>query len=82
MRQIFAGNPQAVRAIVVAGGDDGFPAVILVTCAGLGERIHDECIVFTVDFFDAFVEAGFDTVMLDSAAVIFQGFDAVSVFLR
>src|ERR1700689_2498812 len=36
MRQIFAGNSEAVRAVVVAGGDDDFPAVILVTSAGLG----------------------------------------------
>ncbi len=71
MREIFAGNSEPVRAVVVAGGDDDFTAAIFVVGAGCRECMDDKRIVLAVDLFNVFIEACFEAIMLDGATVIF-----------
>ena len=99
VRQIFAGNAQAVGQVVVAGGDDDLASAIFAShtltrflpgsqalprakfgsCLAGGQLIRgvdDESAVAAVDAAHALVEARFDAVVLDGAAIVFQGLGA------
>src|ERR1039458_1842529 len=76
VREIFPGNAEAIGHVVVAGCDDDFAAAILAPSAGVVWRRDYEGAFFTLDLLNAFVEARFDSIVLDGAAVIDEGFGA------
>src|SRR4029077_16222617 len=54
VREVFAGNVEVIREVVVSGGDDDFRAVVKVAGAEFGFRLNDEFAVIAGDALDLF----------------------------
>src|SRR5579872_2669572 len=73
-REIFAGDAEGVGAVVIAGGDDHFAAVVFVVGAVLVFCVDYKGVVGARNAFDALIKGGFDAEVVDGAAVILESF--------
>ena len=68
--QVFSGNAERIRPVVVPSGNDDFLAMIFVP--QIRRAVDDKRALMATDPVDAFVEARFDPVMFNGAAVVFE----------
>ena len=76
VRQIFAGNAEAIGQVVVAGCDGNLLGGELRRDSLLIPRVHDKMPVAALDALDAMAQAQIQVVVLDALAVILQGLGA------
>src|SRR5260370_6540839 len=74
MRQVFTGNAQEVRKIVVSGGHNDLAAFVAIVFTVFGGRKNGEMPIVSLNALNAFIEPQFETIVFSGLPVVFERF--------